>query len=180
VLGQACRRCQLWNQGSSRPIKVCVNVSALQFYFAEITQVVRNALEQSNLPPQLLELEITESVLLRDASKCSRDLQELREMGVSIAIDDFGTGYASLGYLKKLPVDVVKIDRSYVADLRAGGAPALVEAITAMAHSLGLQVVAEGIERHDQMEVLRGASVDLVQGYLFGRPRRLAETEPVM
>jgi diguanylate cyclase (GGDEF)-like protein len=179
VVEEACRRCKMWNQDRRRQIKVCVNVSALQFYFSDLADVVRGALDRTGLPAQLLELELTETLLLRDTWKCTQDLEEIRKLGVTIAIDDFGTGYSSLSYLRKLPVDVVKIDRSYVADLHPGGMPALVGAITAMAHGLGLQVVAEGIERTDQMEILRGLSVDLVQGYLFGRPKRLNEADPV-
>lgn len=179
VLEEACRRCIVWNQDRALPVKVCVNVSALQFYFSDLTDMVRGVLQRTGLPPRLLELELTETLLLRDTPKCCQDLEAIRKLGVTIAIDDFGTGYSSLGYLRKLPVDVVKIDRSYVADLQPGGMPALVEAITLMAHGLGLQVVAEGIERTEQVDMLRDLSVDLVQGYLFGRPRRLGDTEIV-
>jgi diguanylate cyclase (GGDEF)-like protein len=179
VIEEACRRCVLWNSERERPIKVCVNVSALQFYFSDLAEVVRGAVERTGLPPHLLELELTETVLLRDVHKCSNDLEAIRALGVTIAIDDFGAGYSGLSYLRKLPVDVVKIDRSFISDLKPGGMPSLVAAITSMAHGLGLRVVAEGIERSDQMELLRGLAVDLVQGYLIGRPRRLSDSEPV-
>ena len=179
VIEEACRRCVLWNRERERPIKVSVNVSALQFYFSDLAEVVRGALERTGLRPELLELELTETVLLRDIRKCSYDLEQIRALGVTIAIDDFGAGYSCLSYLRKLPVDVVKIDRSFIADLKPGAMPSLVGALTSMAHGMGLRVVAEGIERTDQMELLRSLAVDLVQGYLIGRPRRLSDDEQV-
>lgn len=179
VIEEACRRCLLWNQQRRHPIKVCVNVSALQFYFSDLAEVVRVALERTGLPSYLLELELTETVLLRDVRKCSHEFGKIRELGVTIAIDDFGAGYSCLSYLRNLPVDVVKIDRSFLSELTPGVVPPLVAAITSMAHGLGLRVVAEGIERCDQMEMLRELSVDLVQGYLIGRPRRLVDSDEV-
>ena len=180
VMEEACRKCALWNTGRTMPVKVAVNVSALQFYFSDLAQVVRDALESSNLAPELLEIELTESLLLRDTAKCLQDLASLRALGVSVAIDDFGAGYSCLSYLQRLPVDVLKIDRSFfMRDREEKSTAAVVGAITGLAHGLGLQVVAEGIEEPHQMTVLRQLRVDLVQGYLFGRPRPMADSEPV-
>ena len=150
---------------------MAVNVSALQFYFSDLVEVVRSALRSTGLPAECLELELTESLVVRDAKKCASELAELRALGVTIAIDDFGTGYSCLSYLQRLPVDVLKIDRSFLEDVKSRSATAVLQAITALAHSLGLNVVAEGIERHDQLQVLRELGVDLAQGYYIERPK---------
>jgi EAL domain-containing protein (putative c-di-GMP-specific phosphodiesterase class I) len=170
----------LWNANRSDKLKVAVNVSALQLYFSDLSEVVRGALRRTGLPAHLLELELTESILLRDTDKCVRDLIALRKTGVTIAIDDFGAGYSCLSYLQTLPVDVLKIDRSFFMQEREGRSNAAVlRAITSLAHGLGLRVVAEGIERASQMPALRDLRVDLIQGFLFGKPRPLADSEQV-
>lgn len=170
VLQEACKRCAEWNNGRARPLIVAVNVSALQFYFSDLPDVVQKALESSGLPPQCLELELTESLVMRDAQQSARELEKLRSLGVTIAIDDFGTGYSSLSYLQRLPVDLLKIDRSFLEHIDSKSASAVVHAITDLAHALGLRVVAEGIEKDHQFEALRHLGVDLAQGYLIGRP----------
>jgi diguanylate cyclase (GGDEF)-like protein len=170
VIEEACRQASRWNEGREKPLKVAVNVSSLQFYFSDLAEVVASALEKTGLPPECLELELTESILVRDTANCATDLKRLRSLGITIAIDDFGTGYSCLSYLQQLPVDVVKVDRSFLADLNSRSGAAVLEAITALAHSLCLQVIAEGVERDDQMHALREFGVDLVQGYLIGVP----------
>jgi EAL domain-containing protein (putative c-di-GMP-specific phosphodiesterase class I) len=148
-----------------------VNVSARQFRAAGFLETVRAALAESRLPAHALQLELTESLLIGDEHYALRTLRALRDMGVSIAIDDFGTGYSSLSYLTRLPVDALKIDQSFVRNLSAHSeGTAIVRAIIAMAHSLKLKVIAEGVETGDQLEFLRSEGCDKIQGYLFARP----------
>ena len=141
-----------------------------------LTVMVRETLSSSGLPPSSLCLEITESMLMRDHVAATRQLNELRELGVRLAIDDFGTGYSSLAQLRRLPLDTLKIDRSFVSGL--GGsrdAEAIVTSIIAMAHAVDLTVVAEGVETEQQLDVLQRLGCDLAQGYYFGRPARAVD-----
>jgi len=132
---------------------------------------IANILKDTGLPPACLELELTESILMREVNEAMLILDGLKRLGLSIAIDDFGTGYSSLNYLKQFPIDVLKIDRSFVDGLPSGEQDAqIARAIIAMAHSLNLSVIAEGVETHEQLEFLREHGCDEVQGYLFGRP----------
>jgi diguanylate cyclase (GGDEF)-like protein len=170
VIREACRRSAEWNRMWPEPLTIAVNVSALQFYFSDLTEVVKSALRDSGLDPKCLELELTESLLMKDADQSSIELEKLRALGVTIAIDDFGTGYSSLSYLQRLPVDMLKIDRSFLEQIESETASAVIQAITALAHALGLRVVAEGVEKHHQMRAMRHLGVDLMQGYLIGRP----------
>ena len=129
------------------------------------------SLVETGIPPQLLELEITESVLVQDAPETMRVFRDLNDLGVSLSLDDFGTGYSSLSYLKKFPMQVLKIDKAFVRDLgRSEDDDSLVTAIVAMAHSLKMEVVAEGVETRSQFEFLSELDVELVQGYYFSRP----------
>ena len=170
VMKEACRQAAAWQRAGLQPVKVAVNVSALQFYFADVVQLVRECLAQSGLAANYLEIELTESLVMRNSEESLRQIRELRELGVTVAIDDFGTGYSSLSYLHKLPVDSLKIDRSFLEHSDARSRAAFVQAITMLAHNLGLSVVAEGIENIEQLEDLRAAGVDFAQGYLIGKP----------
>jgi EAL domain-containing protein (putative c-di-GMP-specific phosphodiesterase class I) len=170
VIDEACRQASRWNTGRAQPVKVAVNVSSLQFYFSDLAAIVRAALEKTAVRPEWLELELTESILIRDKANCATDLRQLRSLGITIAIDDFGTGYSCLSYLRQLPVDVLKIDRSFLTGIDSPSGAAVLEAITALAHSLQLRVVAEGVEGHPQMQAIRRLGVDLAQGFLIGRP----------
>ena len=170
VIREACRQCACWQKAGFGSVKVAVNVSALQFYFSDLVEIVRSALQASAVPSECLELELTESLIMRNSEDSTRELQRLRALGVTVAIDDFGTGYSSLSYLQKLPVDLLKIDRSFLQDVNAVGTCALIQAITALAHSLGLRVTAEGVETESQLNSIRKIGVDMAQGYLFGRP----------
>jgi diguanylate cyclase (GGDEF)-like protein/PAS domain S-box-containing protein len=158
----------------SSTLRLAVNVSASQFFRRDLVEVVTQALAKSGLPAERLELELTESVLMRNVDEAAERLARLRELGVQIAIDDFGTGYSSLAYLRSMPVDRLKIDRCFVA--RIGDAvegksgAALVGGMIALAHGLGLEVVAEGVETTEQAECLKACGCDLVQGYLYGKP----------
>jgi diguanylate cyclase (GGDEF)-like protein len=172
VLEEACRIAAGW----SVPVRIAVNVSPLQFRDGDVLAAVQRALDRTGLPPERLELEITESIFL-DAKASTLDcLHALRRCGVRIALDDFGTGYSSLSYLRSFPFDKVKIDRSFIRDLgQDSEATAIVHAITALARSLGMSITAEGVETEEQAGLLRQAGCGQGQGFLFSRPRPPAD-----
>ena len=171
VLTEACRQLKHWHQTKVRVPKVSVNISARQFSDGQLGTRIANILKLTGLPPACLELELTESILMREVSEALHILASLKNLGLSIAVDDFGTGYSSLNYLKQFPIDVLKIDRTFVDGLPLGEQDAqIARAIIAMAHSLNLSVIAEGVETHEQLNFLREHGCDEVQGYLFGRP----------
>jgi EAL domain-containing protein (putative c-di-GMP-specific phosphodiesterase class I) len=162
---------------------ISVNVSAKQLACEDFVPMVRAALDEAAIPPVMLKLEITETILMD--SECLTTniarLKELKDIGVRIALDDFGTGYSSLTYLKELPIDVVKIDKSFVDDLTVGGKNApLMGSIIALAHNLGLKVVAEGVETEEQRNLLQEWQCDAIQGYLISRPLPEAEVVKVL
>jgi diguanylate cyclase (GGDEF)-like protein len=171
VLAEATRQAAAWSAQAGRPLGVAVNLSPRQLADDDVVTVVREALDGSGLPARQLTLEVTEGVLVRDVDQVVRQLRALRALGVRIAIDDFGTGYSSLSYLRRLPADIVKIDRSFVQDLGTGGTTTtLVASIIELARSLHLDVVAEGVETTQQQCVLRELACSHAQGFLFGRP----------
>jgi diguanylate cyclase (GGDEF)-like protein/PAS domain S-box-containing protein len=154
-----------------RDVEIAVNVSARQLQHPEFVDHVDNALQRADLPPHLLTLELTESVLVASGERAEQQLNVLKSRGVKLALDDFGTGYASLAYLRRLPVDIVKIDRSFTAKIDSGAADlALLEGIVGLGKALGLQLVAEGIERDAQQGIVRGLGCHGAQGFHFGRP----------
>ncbi len=170
VLGEACRQLASW-LSAGIDIEVAVNVSARQFLGMDLQQVVSASLREHSIEPSRLTLEVTESLLLDNIERVVGMLAELRFMGPKIAIDDFGTGYSSLSYLKQLPVDELKIDRSFIIDVaKSRKDRALVEATIFLAHEFGLKVVAEGIEENNQLKFLVQAKCDEYQGFLFSRP----------
>lgn len=171
VIGEACRQLKTWHQNKVRVPKVSVNISARQFSDGQLGTRIATILKDTGLPPACLELELTESILMREVNEAMHILDSLKNLGLSIAVDDFGTGYSSLNYLKQFPIDVLKIDRTFVDGLPSGEQDAqIARAIIAMAHSLNLAVIAEGVETHEQLDFLREHGCDEVQGYLFGRP----------
>ncbi len=171
VISEACRQLKNWHQAKVRVPKVSVNISARQFSDGQLGTRIATILRETGLPPACLELELTESILMREVNEALQILASLKNLGLSIAVDDFGTGYSSLNYLKQFPIDVLKIDRTFVDGLPSGEQDAqIARAIIAMAHSLNLAVIAEGVETHEQLEFLREHGCDEVQGYLFGRP----------
>ncbi|MBV6288004.1 EAL domain-containing protein [Pseudomonas sp. MAFF 301350] len=171
VINEACRQLKAWHQAKVRVPKVSVNISARQFSDGQLGTRIATILGETGLPPACLELELTESILMREVNEAMVILDSLKNLGLSIAVDDFGTGYSSLNYLKQFPIDVLKIDRTFVDGLPEGEQDAqIARAIIAMAHSLNLAVIAEGVETHEQLEFLREHGCDEVQGYLFGRP----------
>src|SRR6056297_961957 len=171
AINEACRQLAQWMREGLPALPVAVNVSALQFWRGSLVDQVRNALDAHSLDAELLELELTESVIMRDAEIASRVISQLNGLGVRLSIDDFGTGYSSLSYLKKFSISKLKIDQSFVQDL--GHDPddaAIVSAIISMAEDLGLEVVAEGVETDDQRRLLQARGCLLAQGFLFDRP----------
>lgn len=171
VIDEAARQLAAWRALGLARIFVAVNASARQVTRGALERQVTSALERHRLAPGMLEVEITESLLLADAECNVRALQALRQRGVRVAVDDFGTGQSSLAYLKRLPVDKFKIDRSFVHELpHARGDVAIITAVITMARTLGLRVVAEGVEREDQRDLLRALGCDDAQGWLLGRP----------
>ncbi|MBM3395743.1 MAG: bifunctional diguanylate cyclase/phosphodiesterase [Betaproteobacteria bacterium] len=170
VLGEACRQAREWMQQGLAPMTVSVNIASPHFR-ADLVASVMRALDTSGLDPSLLELEVTESMLMQNMEATLATLDRLKEMGLKLSLDDFGTGYSSLSYLKRFPLDTLKVDRSFIEDLPEDDEDAAItQAIIAMAHSLHLSVVAEGVETVEQLAFLQGHHCDLVQGFLFSKP----------
>lgn len=171
VLREACRQNRAWQLEGLPPVRVSVNFSAKTFHQRDIAQLVTEVLQETGLDACWLEIELTESTLMRNAEEAVSMLNELHALGIGIAIDDFGTGYSSLSYLKRLPVDRLKIDRSFVADIgTSGDDETITAAIIALAHELRLQVIAEGVETSAQFAFLRERACDELQGYFFAPP----------
>lgn len=171
VLRTACRQNRAWQEAGLPPVRISVNLSARQFQERGFIRRVECVLRETGLEPQHLQLEITEGIAMQDVNLAISTLRALREMGVRIAIDDFGTGHSSLSYLKRLPIDAVKIDGSFLADIVSDGHDVpIVASIIAMAHDLGLTVIAEEVEREEQLAFLRERRCDEFQGYLFCPP----------
>ena len=171
VLRESCRQLAEWHKAKIRVPKISVNLSARQFAEGDLDQRIAQIIEQSEIAAACLELELTESILMEDVANAMQTLSSLKQLGVCIAIDDFGTGYSSLNYLKQFPIDVLKIDRSFVDGLPHGEQDGqIARAIIAMAHSLNLTVIAEGVETLAQLDFLRDHACDEVQGFLLGRP----------
>jgi diguanylate cyclase (GGDEF)-like protein/PAS domain S-box-containing protein len=173
MLSQACSE---FKEMGLQGMRISVNVSASQFNDPELLRKVSRIMRQENMPPNALELEVTENIVMQDPEAAADTLRKLRALGVRIAIDDFGTGYSSLSYLKRFPLDALKIDQSFVRDLtRDANDAAIIEASITLGKKLGLEVVAEGVETKEQFEFLRAHGCDLAQGYYVSRPLRKSE-----
>jgi diguanylate cyclase (GGDEF)-like protein/PAS domain S-box-containing protein len=169
VLQHACNQIAAWRRAGLATVPLAVNVSALQFGQPDFVSTVADALTHAGIPAHCLELELTESLIMRDVLASANRMRELRDLGVKIAIDDFGTGYSSLSYLRRLPADALKIDQSFLQESEFGPATlALIKSIVVLAHNIGLTVTAEGIETVEQLELIRLAGCDRAQGHLFG------------
>tara|TARA_R110002153_G_scaffold19073_1_gene65871 strand:+ start:27081 stop:28850 length:1770 start_codon:yes stop_codon:yes gene_type:complete len=180
ILQQACQQAKIWLD-SGYAIRVAVNVSGHQFKQPDFPEVIKKLLLESQIPASLLELELTESVIMSDAAENIARLKELKALGITLAVDDFGTGYSSLSYLKKFPIDILKIDRSFMCDINSPPDDiAVVEAILALASSLNLHVIAEGIEYSGQITTLQNTKKLLLQGYLFSRPVPAESISPLL
>ena len=172
------RQHRLWRGAGYPPVKIAVNISATQFIRSNLAEKVAEVLAAHEMEPRYLELELTEGVLMRDAEDTARQISELRALGVRICIDDFGTGYSSLGYLQRLPIDDLKIDKCFVQGIeRAASTQPLVRAIIGLAHGLNLTATAEGVETENELAVLRTLGCDQVQGFLLGRPAPVDQWE---
>jgi EAL domain-containing protein (putative c-di-GMP-specific phosphodiesterase class I) len=171
VLLKACAQNKAWQRAGLPSIQMAVNVSGRQFHNQALSQQVAKALQEAGLDPQYLELELTESMIMKNAEITLKTLDELDALGVELTVDDFGTGYCSLSYLKRFPVHTLKIDRSFVRDLSTDpDDAAIVTAIITLAHSLKVKVLAEGVETIEQLEFLRSLKCDQIQGDLFSKP----------
>jgi EAL domain-containing protein (putative c-di-GMP-specific phosphodiesterase class I) len=172
VLREVCRQCEEWRRQGLTVPRIAINVSPLQFMRVDFSLQVRDILNELGTSPDQLEFEVTETAVMRNMDDVARQMRELAELGVHFAVDDFGTGYSSLQHLHQLPIQTLKIDRSFVARIcDPDGTNALVQAILSLAHSLGLRVVAEGVEQAEQAEALTRMNCDMLQGYLFARPQ---------
>jgi diguanylate cyclase (GGDEF)-like protein len=171
VLREACRQHQAWRRAGHPPMSMAVNISAIQFMRSNLAEKAAEVLAEYAMEPRYLELELTEGVLMRDTDDSARQIADLRKLGVRIAIDDFGTGFSSLNYLQRLPIDDLKIDKSFVQGIDKGpGARSLVQAIVGLAHGLQVTATAEGVETEKELEILRVLGCDRAQGFLLGRP----------
>ena len=171
VLRTACLQGRRWRDEGFAPIRIAVNISARQFYDRDLSQTVIRILEETGLSPNYLELELTESSIMQNAEFAAEMLTRLKNMGINISIDDFGTGFSSLASLKRLPIDALKIDQSFVRDATSDpDDAALVMAIITLAHNLRLKVIAEGVETEDQLRFLQLLRCDEIQGYFFSKP----------
>jgi diguanylate cyclase len=181
VLRTACRQNRIWQERGFAPMRVGVNISARQFQQQHLAENVLQILGETGLAPEYLNLELTESSIMSKAESTIEVLTRLKAMGVTISIDDFGTGFSSLSYLKRLPIDALKIDQSFIRDVTTDpDAAALVMAIVTLAHNLRLQVVAEGVETEEQLKFLHLLRCDEVQGYLFSKPLPAEGLEQVL
>lgn len=172
VLREVCRQGQEWRRRGFDVERIAINVSPLQFMRMDFSRQVREVLAELDVDPTSLEIEMTETTVMRNLEDVARQMRDLADLGVAFSVDDFGTGYSSLRHLHQLPIQTLKIDRSFVERVcDPNGTSALVQAILSLAHSLGLQVVAEGVERREQMEALMNMNCDLMQGFLFARPQ---------
>jgi diguanylate cyclase (GGDEF)-like protein len=176
VLREACRQCKAWQLEGLPPLRVAVNVAAPQFRQGNLLEVIRGALEEAQLEPRWLEIELTESAVMTNPEESAEILERLSRMGVLVSVDDFGTGYSSMSYLRRFPIDKLKIDRSFVKDLGTRAEDAsIVQAIISLAHSLRLKVVAEGVETSEQLKFLQSLNCDQYQGFHFSPPLPAAE-----
>jgi EAL domain-containing protein (putative c-di-GMP-specific phosphodiesterase class I) len=175
VLREVCRQSEEWrSQGLAVP-RIAINVSPLQFMRMDFSRQVRQAVMETGIAADSLEIEMTETTVMRNLEDLARQMRELSDLGVHFSVDDFGTGYSSLQHLHELPIERLKIDRSFVERLcEPNGTSALVQAILSLAHSLGLEVVAEGVEKEEQAEALAGMKCDVMQGYYFASPQPAA------
>ncbi|MCC6707115.1 MAG: EAL domain-containing protein [Gammaproteobacteria bacterium] len=170
VIDEACRQARQWDARGLPSVPISVNVSGVQFERQDVAEIVRDAVTRHQLPPGRLEIEITESAIMRHPERAVAALKTMRESGVGIALDDFGTGYSSLSYLRRFPIDTLKIDRSFILEIDQNEEDAeIVAAIVAMAHTLGLRVIVEGVETESQLDVIIAKDCDVVQGFVFSR-----------
>jgi diguanylate cyclase (GGDEF)-like protein/PAS domain S-box-containing protein len=181
VLTTACLQLREWQVAGLPPVRMAVNLSGHHFFKNNLLETVNRIIRETGMDPRLLELELTEGVLMHNVAETITTLNKLKELGISLSVDDFGTGYSSLSYLKRFPLDVLKIDQSFVREVAEGSDnSAIIQAIIAMAKSLRLRVIAEGVETEEQLEFLHLSGCNEMQGYLFGRPVPAAEAKSLL
>ena len=169
VLQKVCEQIQIWNIKELIPIRIAINFSARQFLQKNLIEHIQQVLTETKINPQLLEIEITESLLLGNEDVITSTLLQLRKMGIKISLDDFGTGYASLNYLRRFPFDTIKIDKSFIDDFlnHQNNSKAIIQFMISLANSINMSVIAEGIETEEQLEEIINLNCDEVQGYLI-------------
>ena len=181
VLGVVCSQIRKWRDEGLDAVRVSVNLSGRQFLDKNIGGIVEDAIHGNGIPPRLIELEITESILMGNINYAILILHTLKEIGVTVSLDDFGTGYSSLNYLKNLPIDTLKIDKSFIDEVHTSSSDAAIAlTIIALSRNLGMEVVAEGVENQEQYAFLRNNGCDLIQGYYFSKPLPAAEFEALL
>ncbi|MAT64784.1 MAG: diguanylate cyclase [Gammaproteobacteria bacterium] len=170
VLQEACRQVVEWQAAGLPPVRVAVNISPVQFRHRHLLESIMNALQSSGVDPQLLEIELTESLIMRDADTTIDTLRRLRELGVEVSVDDFGTGYSSLSYLTRFPINKIKLDQSFVRDIHKPDGAAIARTVITLGQTLDMRVMAEGVETYEQLAFLREHGCHEAQGFLFSRP----------
>jgi EAL domain-containing protein (putative c-di-GMP-specific phosphodiesterase class I) len=178
VIREACQQGRHWLDFGMPPMSISINISANQLHHGDLYKTIKQILDKTGFPATSLELELTESILMQRENEVLETLSQIRAAGVVLGIDDFGTGYSSLAYLKSFPLDVLKIDRSFVRDIELDQDDrAITATIIAMAHNLGMQVVAEGVETEEQLAFLQAHHCDIYQGYITSQPLPADEFE---
>ncbi|MDP2265829.1 MAG: EAL domain-containing protein, partial [Thiobacillus sp.] len=171
LLEVACRQTVQWHAAGLNQIEIAVNVSSKEFWHEGLIPGIQTALKQSGLPPQALQIELTEGIFMENMDAAVKRVHELKALGISVSVDDFGTGYSSLAHLKRFPLDVLKIDRYFVKDVQHDPVNvALIRSILSLSQDLKLENVAEGVETQEQLECLRKLGCQVVQGYFISRP----------
>jgi EAL domain-containing protein (putative c-di-GMP-specific phosphodiesterase class I) len=181
VLRTACAQAKAWQDAGLPPVRLSVNLSARQFIQRDLIASIRQTLEETGLAAEYLELELTESLIMHNADLFISTLRELREIGIELAVDDFGTGYSSLSYLQRFPINRLKIDQSFVRDIFGNAdSGAISVAIIMLGHSLGLKVIAEGVETIEQLDFLHSSNCNEIQGYFFSKPLPAEEMQKLL
>jgi diguanylate cyclase (GGDEF)-like protein len=181
VIETACNQARSWERSAGRTLELSVNISARQFRERSLGDLVDRVVRESGVAADRVEFEITERVIMRDAEAAAGGLGRLKSLGIKLSVDDFGTGYSSLGYLRRLPLDTIKIDRTFIRDVTdSAHDETIARTIVGLGHNLGLRVIAEGVETREQLEVLRGLRCDCAQGYLFSKAVPEAEFERLL
>ena len=181
VIRTACQQSAEWRKKGFRDVRISVNLSAKQFQQPDLVEMITKIIEETDMNPGLLDLEITESLAMMDIELTKEILGKLKKMNINISLDDFGTGYSSLNYLKQLPINTVKIDKTFVDNITVDkGQQTIAKAVIDLSHNMALQVIAEGVETWDQYSFLKYQQCDKVQGYLFSKPLSLEEIENIL
>jgi len=171
VLREACRQNKEWHDMGLGPVTVSINLSAIDFYQTNVTETIRSTLEETGLEAKYLDVELTESLALKDIDHAISQMQEIKNLGVKLSMDDFGTGYSSLSYIQMLPISLLKLDRSFIVYLEDDEiSREIVSAVIRIAKSKKIETIAEGIETVGQGEILKKSGCDYAQGYFFGKP----------